>query len=220
MLVKISLARLLKVKPQAAEKYITVLAGSEIKKGDMVARKKGFFGKQIVVKSRISGLVNNYSFSTGDLTIDTGDTSDIEKSNDKTEAKEKLSADDENIGKKTSEKVKAPKIGKNGIKGIFGFGKGEGKLEICDGCLELAEVNKDDAGKIILCKTISSNAVAYKASALEIEGLAVLCSKFRPRSKDIGFLILSNKKEDSLWQKLKKWEGKMVRVEEGEISCV
>ena len=224
MLVKISLARLLKVKPQDAEKYITVLAGSEVKKGDVVARKKGFLGKEIVVKSRISGLADNYSFSTGDLTIDTGKAGSTETpertENAKKSNTEKLNlTDTENVEKKRAEKKlsKTSKIGKNVIKGVFGFGKGEGKLEVCDGCLEFLEVNKDDAGKVILCKTISSNAVVYKASALGVEGLAVLNCRFRPKSKNIGFLVLSDKQDKNLWQKLKKWEGKRVRVEEGEL---
>ena len=197
-MVKISLARLLKVKPEAAEKFITVLAGSVIEKGDVVARKKGFLGRQIVVKSRISGLVDNYSSDTGELVIETGNT----------EVSAPVGAG------------RIPKIGKNKIKGVFGFGKGEGKLEIYDGCLEFTEINEDYAGKIILSKTISSNAAVYKASALGVEGLAVLCSKLRPRSKDIGFLVLSDKQDDGLWQKLKKWGGKMVRVEGEEIGCV
>lgn len=198
MLVKISLARLLKVKPQAAEKFVTVLAGSAIKKGDVVAKRKGFLGKEIVIKSRIAGLVDHYSSDTGELVIKTG----------RTEIPASVDAG------------QAPKIGKNKVKGVFGFGKGEGKLEICDTCLEFTKLNKDDAGKVILCKTISSNTILYKASALGVEGLVALYCRFRPKSKDIGFLVLSDKQDSGLWQKLKKWEGKMVRVEGEDIVCV
>lgn len=240
MLVKISLARLLKVKPQAAKKFITVLAGSAIERGDVIARKKGFFGKQIVIKSRIAGLVDHYSSDTGELVIRTDDTGGSEalnhegsgqalknppvggESTEKSSTETQNLADTESTEKKRAEKKlsKIPKIGKNVIKGVFGFGKGEGKLEICDACLEFTKLNKDDEGKIILSKTISSNVVIYKASALGVEGLVVLYCRFRPKNKDVGFLILSDKQDDKLWQKLKKWEGKMVRVEGEEISCV
>jgi len=237
--VKISLARLLKVKPQAAKKFITVLAGSVVEKGDVVAKKKGFFGKEIIIKSKIAGLVDHYSSDTGELVIKTESNESTEESSvekeKKTEVSEKKNENTdgikeekktENIEKSSIEKEdfdkapKATKISKNGIKGVFGFGKGEGKLEICDDCLEFTKLNKDDAGKVILSKTISSSTVLYKASALGVSGLAVLYSRFKPKSKDIGFLVLSDKEDINLWKKLKKWEGKMVRVEREEITCV
>lgn len=110
------------------------------------------------------------------------------------------------------------------VLGFFGFGKGEGELLLVEDCLEFTQINKDFEEKVIFAPSLTSAACLFKASALQVAAVVVgFVEDFENIKReitgkvDLGFLVLEGdqdeKMTEKLMKKIKKWEGKRVRVE-------
>ncbi|MFC1711276.1 hypothetical protein ACFLZ1_01685 [Patescibacteria group bacterium] len=144
----INLSKDLKVKPKKVLKFLKVKLGSKVKKGDIIALKKGLLGKETKIFSLISGVVDKLEEATGILSI----------------RKEDL--------KKPLSSPKVSKV-KNQIKGIFGFGKSKGEIVYFNEELSLEKVTSEFKDKILVTSSIISKGVIFKSAALGLSGLVL-----------------------------------------------
>ena len=214
MLVTISIAQNLKVKPAKAAGYLKVSAGQKVRKNDLIAVRKNLFNKTLEIRSELDGTISSFSEQTGELAMEVGG----QESNSVDPKKEK----------KDVEVNKSQPSGKNKIQAFFGFGSGTGELVVCEQCLEFSKIKKDYKGKIILAPSISTKAAFYKSSAIGAAGLVLLSMEEKETleiqelsgENKIGFLVLEKKESKELWEKITKWKGKAVRIQGDKKSVV
>ncbi len=217
MLVTIPLAQILKVKPEKVFDFMAVKIGDSIKKGEAIAVKKGFLSDKIEVKAELDGIIKSLSIQTGELVMEAS-------VSDNKNIKEAI--EPRYVEKKRSEgvlvqKPKDLKISKNKIIGVFGFGLGAGELAVCDKMLDFSRLKKEYKKKIVYAPSISGKGAFYKASAIGLSGLLILSVEKNiledlqeiAQDSNFGFLLLSEKADLELAEKIKKWHGKNIRID-------
>lgn len=198
----LNLALLLKISPQRVIKFLSVPLGQKVKKGDVIAVKKGTLGLRTrKIVSPVSGVLEKLEANTGKLTIK------------KTDLDQKVVASDVSPKGKT-------------IKGILGFGEAEGEL-IFKKEVDMGDLDKSIKDKIILCPEISSIGAFFKASALGARGLTVgMMSKdffdkleeaTKGRSRMALLVIDTKETKKELFGKIKKLVGKEIALSEIQI---
>lgn len=146
----INLAEELKIKPRLVFKHLKIPLGAKVKKGDVIALKKGLVAKKKIL-APIEGVLDRLEESTGRLTI---------------KAKEL-------IKEAKLKAVSIPKKAKHVFKGVFGFGQDQGKLLYLKEKVFIKDLKTEYKGSIVACLEVESKGVIYKASALGISGLVV-----------------------------------------------
>jgi hypothetical protein len=155
----INLAQSLKVKPEKVIDFLNIPLGKKVKKGDLLAKKKGLLSSEIKVYSKIDGILEKLDESTGIVKI-------IKSGEDR--AKQEKPSHEPDLLAKTGEK----------IKGIFGFGKNKGKLDILKEKISIDMINEAMREKIIAAPKLGSRGVLYKAAALDIAAIIIAdCSQ-------------------------------------------
>ena len=194
----LNLALLLKISPKKAIKFLSVPLGQRVKKGDVIAVKKGALGlKMRKIISPVNGVLEKLEEKTGRLTI------------------RRIDLDQEVSMSDAFSRGKA-------IKGVLGFGKAKGEL-IFKKEVNMGDLNKSIKDKIILCPEVSSIGVFFKASALGTRGLIVKMTpndffdKLEEATKGRSrmALVVVDSKED--FEKVKKLVGKKVVIKDKEV---
>lgn len=210
MAVKVNLAQILGVSPPKTIKFLAVPLGSKVKKGDILAIKKNFWGKVVRVSSQIDGVLETLSQETGELLIrEVSDT--LPKKKEKT-------AEPPQVKQPILSK---PKASGNVVGGIFGFGHTQAELVYIDGDLEFTKLKPSLVGKAVLSDSISSTASLFKAHALGVKAIIVSGASAElleeidqsfEHKKDFVFLVLGDKEEKPA-QALKRLVGKEVTID-------
>jgi hypothetical protein len=216
VVVKVNLAQILGVSPQKTIKFLAVPCGTKVKKGDVIALKKNFWGKETKITSEIDGVLESLSDTTGEILIK-------EESTDKEhepEPKPKEKITKEATVKKSTLKKSKPKAGV--LTGVFGFGKAQAEAVFIDKELEFTKLKSNLADKIILADTTNSVASLFKAHVLGIKAIVVAWIKEElleeinenfVHKDDFVFLVLTDKKDEKTTETLKKLAGKEIVVD-------
>ncbi len=227
----VPLAKILKVKPEKVIDFLVVPLGTKVEKGDLLAIKKGFFGKEKRVTSKVKGFLKSLSSTTGELLIEKRSVLDKSKALEGKQKKGRVESDKKPATQRTQKPTENTEVKKSKSSvasgdsvsqccGVFGFGTGEGELVFFSEPLEFTKLEKKLKGKIVFAPSLNNLASIFKARALGISGLVVgflkkregiekeICGKI-----DLGFLLLSEKEDKEKLRKIKSWKGKRVRVE-------
>ena len=199
---KINLAKTLSVSPSKVSKCLLLPLGSKVKKGQALAKKKGFF-KKTVFKSPFSGTLESLS-EDGILKIK----KEVKKKKNKAPAKGTV--------KKASKGEILLEVSTIEIAGNWAVGSsGWGDLKLVSSVEDVFSRDEEIKGKILIFKDEVSTFLIYKAEALGVVGLVAGKTREDVRCESMAVLVLGDKEgviPESLWQKLKEFEQNPVRI--------
>lgn len=194
----LNLALLLEIGPKRVIKFLSVPLGQKVKKGEVIAVKKGALGLRVKkVLSPVNGVLEKLEENTGRLTI------------------RRTDLDQETPTSDASLKGRV-------IKGVLGFGKAKGEL-VFKKEVTMESLNEGVRDKIILCLEISSVGAFFKASALGAQGLIVqvmsedFFDKLEEATKgrsSMALLVIDSKES---FEKIKKLVGKKIVIKDKEV---
>ena len=196
MLLRLSFGVFDKVQYFLILKFLVVPLGQEVKRGDVIAVKKGFLGVKKIL-SPVEGVLEKLEENTGRLTIE------------KTEPVQKTFV---------SSKRKV-------INRVLGFGETEGEL-IFKKEVTMENLDESIKDKIILCPEISSVGAFFKASALGTRGLIVgmmsknFFDKLEEATKGRSGMALLVLDAKETFEKIKKSVGKKVAIDNNKIKTI
>ncbi len=204
------LAGFFSISPKKVSKILSISPGAKIEKGQIVAIKKGLFGKGTIFKSPVAGVFVGLS-DKGILKIKT-----------KSEKKELLSPFSGKINKVCCSAIKEKKgnllvLEFEGEKIEGGWGRGGkvfGILDVLgerDEEVKLSQLRPEDKGKILVAGGKISLGICHKAEALGIAGL--VGGSISPEAEANELTIVSLGGNDGsvpkeIWQELEKRKGK------------
>lgn len=201
---EIDLGKLLGVPAKRVGKYLLSSLGSQVKKGQMLAEKKGLFKKKFF-KSPIDGVLESLT-EKGILKI-----------REKKKGQEIKIPTNGKVKKIKEEKVliEVPVVK---IAGDWAIGKSTwGLVKICSSKEknELADLGEEIEGKLLAFKGEIPVALAYKAEALGATGLVVGRVDKLAKCDQLAVLSLGGQEgviPRSLWTALAKFEDKPARI--------
>ncbi len=164
--VPFNLANKLSITPNLVNQYIKIKAGDQIKKGDVIAESKGFFGLfKNSVKSPIDGEVENISTITGQLLM--------REPRIPVQIKAFIDGVVVDIIKDEGVVIENKSAYIQGIFGIGGERFGEIKLLVSspDEIVDVKKVDESCKGKVIVCGAIIPYAVVKKAQQAGVSGI-------------------------------------------------
>ena len=164
--VPFNLANKLSITPNLVNQYIKIKAGDQIKKGDVIAETKGFFGLfKTSIKSPIDGEVENISSITGQLLL--------REPRIPVQVKAFIDGVVVDIIKDEGVVIENKSAYIQGIFGIGGERFGEIKILVSspDEIVDVKKVDESCKGKVIVCGAIIPYAVIKKAQEVGVTGI-------------------------------------------------
>lgn len=196
------LARILKINPKKAPKYLLCSLGSKVSQDQLMAEKKSLF-QPCVFKSPVAGTVEALT-ENGVLKIT--------MTGEKIEVAIPVKGEIEKISEKSA-RIKFSALVLKGVKSLGGekwgilkiMGKREEKVE-------LGELDKESKGKILLLSGGISQGLCHKAEALGVMG--IFGGHFDTVEEDGLIIVALSDKEGIIaekdWEELAKYDEKKV----------
>lgn len=198
------LCRLLSVPAKRIRKYLLSSLGGQVKKGQILAEKKGLFKKRFF-KSPIDGVLESLS-EKGILKI----REKKDKEEIKTPAKGKVKKIEE--GKVL---IQVPVVKASGDWAVGKSTWGVVKIASAKEKNDLSDLGEEIERKLLVFKGKIPVALVYKAEALGAAGVVVGITDRQAKCDQMAILSLGGKKgmiPDSLWSALEGFEGQEAKI--------
>lgn len=196
-----SLAQIFKISPDQIGKVLVKNLGDNLKKGEVLAKKEGIFGK-VVLRSPIAGRITQISQVLGEVSL--------VREGKKVVIKSPVPG---KVKKISEDKIKIDFLGVvfKGIKG--GGGQSLGVIENLPAGVGVLDLPTQVAQKILVSPQFSSPVLA-KAWALEAAGVVGL--NFSSKDPPLPFLIVDKKDLEAL----RNYQGKRIVLEPEEKRLI